>query len=84
MTYYSAFGLQRWQGSVRGGKNSTLGELQTIQQGNLMHGRGNKYRSRPRLQEVEYAVNGVDPGAYAVAALSVEEARKAHSHKQLQ
>ena len=34
------------------------------------------------MQEVEHAVNGVDPGAHAVVALSVEEARKAHSHKQ--
>ena len=80
-TCYSVFGLQRWQGSVRGGENLTLGELQTIQQGNLVHGRGNKYWNRPRLQEVEHVVNGVDPGAHAVVALSVE-VRKAHSHKQ--
>ena len=82
MTYYSVFRLWRWQGSIRGDKNSTLGELQTIQQGNLVHGRGNKYWNRPRLQEVEHAVNGVDLGAHAAVALSVEEASKAHSHKQ--
>ena len=82
MIYYSVFGLRRWQGSVRGGKNLTLGELQTIQQGNLVHGRGNRYWNRPRLQEVEYAANGVNPGAHAVVALSVEEASKAYRHKQ--
>ena len=47
-----------------------------------MHGRGNRYWNRPRLQEVEHAANGVDPGAHAVVALSVEEASKAHRHKQ--
>ena len=81
MTYYSVFGPRRWQGSVGGGKNLTLGALQTIQQGNLVHGRGNKHLNRPRSQEVEHAVNGVEAGAHAVAAFGVEEASKACGHK---
>ena len=47
-----------------------------------MNGRGNKYENRPRLQEVEHAVNRVKAGAHAMVALSVEEVSKAHSHKQ--
>jgi hypothetical protein len=58
-----------------------LGELQTIQRGNLVNGRGNKYGNRPRSQQVEHAVNAVEAGAHAVAALGMEEASKAHSHK---
>ena len=46
---------------------------------------GNKHGSiaeiSHRLRQAEHAVNGVEAGARAVAALSVEEASKAHGHE---